>query len=71
MFHDQIEQLKTSEAVEVEFSNTTDRIKQVLSSSTIDVTSVIERLQTISVVKHKNIPLFDEEVFKSVTTVET
>ena len=55
----------------MEFANTTDRIKQVLSSSTIDVTSVVEQLQTISVVKDKNIPLFDEEVFKSVTTVET
>ena len=66
-----IDKLITFEDVEVEFASTTDRIKQVLCNSSINVTSVIEQLQTISVVKNKNIPLFDEDVFRSVTTVET
>ena len=65
-----LDKLITSEDVEVEFASTTDKIKQVLCNSTINVTSVVEQLQTISVVRNKNIPLFDEDVFENVTTVE-
>ena len=60
----------TSEDLEAEFAITTKKIKQVLCNSPIDVISVVEQLQTTSAVKDKNIPLLDEDVFESVTTVE-
>ena len=60
----------TSEDLEVEFAITTNKIKQVLCSSSVNVASVVEQLQTISVVRNKNIPLLDEDVFETVTTVE-
>lgn len=56
--------------MEVEFASTTDKIKKVLCNSTVNVTSVVEQLQSISVVRIKKIPLFDEDVFENVTTVE-
>ena len=68
--HSQVDKLRTTEDLEVEFAIATDNIKQALCNSPIDVTSVIEQLQTISAVRNKNVPLFDEDVFESVTTVE-
>ena len=56
--------------MEIEFAITTDKIKQVLCNSDINVTSVVEQLQTISVVRNNNIPLFDEDIFENVTTIE-
>ena len=68
--HSEVDKLRTTEDLEVEFAITTDKIKQTLCNSPINVTSVIEQLQTISVVRNKNVPLLDEDVFESVTTVE-
>ena len=68
--HSQVDELSTTEDLEVEFAIATDKIKQALCDSPIKVTSVIEQLQTFSVVRNKNVPLFDEDVFKNVTTVE-
>ena len=68
--HDQVDKLMTSEDLEVEFAITTNKIKQALCSSSVHVASVVEQLQTISVVKNKNIPLLDEDVFENVTTIE-
>lgn len=52
------------------FAITTKKIKQVLIDSPIDIISVVEQLQATTAVKDKNIPLFDEDVFENVTTVE-
>ena len=68
--HSQVDKLRTTEDLEVEFAIATGKIKQALCNSPINVTTVIEQLQTISVVKNMNIPLLDEDVFESVTTVE-
>ena len=67
--HDQVDKLTTFEDVEAEFAFTTNKIKQVLCSSSVNVALVVEQLQTISVVRNKNIPLLDEDVFENVTTV--
>ena len=68
--HNQVDKLRTTKDLEVEFAIATDKIKQALCNSPIDVTSVIQQLQTFSVVRNKNVPLLDEDVFESVTTVE-
>ena len=68
--HDQVDKLTTFEDVETEFAIMTNKIKQALCSSSMNVASVVEQLQTISVVRNKNIPLLDEDDFENVTTVE-
>ena len=64
------DKLTTFEDLEVAFAITTNQIKQALSNSSIEVTSVVEQLQTVTAVKDRSIPLFDEDVFENVTTVE-
>ena len=54
----------------MEFAIATNKIKKELHSSPVDVVSVVQQLQVCSAVKDKNIPLFDEEVFENVSTVE-
>jgi len=58
------------EKLDVEFAKVIGRIKQALCQSNVNVHSLIEKLCTISAVKHKKVPLFDEDVFQKVTTVE-
>ena len=48
----------------------TDKIKQALINSKIDVDSLIEQLRSISGVRNRNVPLFDEEVFTKIKSVE-
>ena len=54
----------------MKFTDTTNKIKQVLCSNSVDVISVVEQLQRCSGVKDKNIPLFDEDDFKNVNMIE-
>lgn len=65
------DKLLTFEDLEVAFVTTTSQIKQVLSNSSIDVTSVVEQLQTVTAVRDGDVPLFDKDAFENVTTVET
>ena len=64
--------ITTFDELEYEFAITTKKIKKALVNfPDIDVTSLVEELQTFSAVKNKRIPLLDEDVFEKVTTVET
>ena len=47
----------------------TKRIKQALINSNVDVVSLIEQLCAISAVKNKKVPLFDEDVFEKIQTI--
>ena len=47
----------------------TSKIKQALISNNVDVGSLIEQLCAISAVKNKNVPLFDEDVFEKITSI--
>ena len=64
--------IKTSnfEDLQVEFAKLTNRIKIALTNNNTDVGTLIEELSAISVVKNKKVPLFDENVFEKVKTVE-
>ena len=64
--------IKTSslEELEVKFAKMTHRIKKALIKNKTNVGSLIEQLCTISTVRDKKVPLFDENVFKKVKTVE-
>ena len=48
----------------------TDKIKQALINGKINIESLIEQLRSISVVRNRNVPLFDEEVFTKIKSVE-
>ena len=63
--------LLTFEDLIVAFAITTSQIKQALSNSSIDVSSVIEQLQTVTAVRDRDISLFDKDAFENVATVET
>ena len=64
--------IKTSnfEELQVEFAKLTNRIKIALMKNKTDVGTLIEQLSAISAVKYKKVPLFDENVFEKVKTVE-
>lgn len=56
--------------LEVEFAKMTDRIKQALIQHNKNVSSLIEQLRTISGVKEKNVPIFQDDVFERVTSID-
>ena len=60
----------TIEDIEVEFAIMTNKIKQALIDSKVDVDALIEQLCTISAVSNKKVPLFDEDVFIRITSVD-
>ena len=55
--------------IEVEFANMTEEIQETLQRKQVDVSSLIKRLRTQSAVRMRNVPLFDEKVFKKVKTI--
>ena len=48
----------------------TNRIKETLISNNVNVVSLVEQLCTISAVSSKKVPLFDEDIFEKVTSVD-
>ena len=57
------------EDIEIEFAKMTNRIKETLISNNVNVVSLMEQLCTISAVSSKKVPLFDEDIFEKVTSV--
>ena len=47
----------------------TNRIKQALISNNVDVVSLIEQLCAISAVRNKRVPIFDEDIFKEIQSI--
>ena len=64
------EKLISIQRIEVQFAMMTSRIKQALIKNNVDVVSLIEQLCAISAVKCKNIPLFDEDVFEKIKSID-
>ena len=56
--------------IEVQFAKMTRRIKQALIDNNVDVVLLIEQLCAISVVKSKKVPLFDEDVFERIKSID-
>ena len=57
-------------AIEIQFAKMTRRIEQALISNNVDVAELIKQLCTISVVKNKKVPLFDEDVFERIKSID-
>ena len=58
------------EDIELEFAKMTNRIKETLISSHVNVSSLVEQLCTMSAVKNKNVPLFDGDIFEKVKSID-
>ena len=48
----------------------TNKIKQALISNNVDVVSLIEQLCAISAVRNKRVPIFDEDIFKEIQSID-
>ena len=64
------EKLTNIRHIEIQFAKMTNRIKQALISNNIDVAPLIEQLCAISAVKNKKVPLFDEDVFERIKSID-
>ena len=64
------EKLTNIQDIEVQFAKMTNRIKEALIQNKVNVISLIEQLCAISAVKGKNVPLFDEDVFEKITSID-
>ena len=53
------------------FETTKEDISEALHGNVIDVVSFIERLQALSAVNEKYIPMFDADLFEGVSTIDT
>ncbi|XP_065917407.1 uncharacterized protein [Dysidea avara] len=56
--------------IELEFARMANEIKNALCRANTDVPSLIEQLQSISTVSTKQVPLFDENVFEKIPTID-
>ena len=57
-------------AIEIQFAKMTSRIEQALISNNVDVAELIKQLCAISVVKNKKVPLFDDDVFEKIKSID-
>ena len=64
------EKLTSIRDIEIQFAKMTDRIKQALINNKVKVSSLIQQLCTISTVKNKKVPLFDNDVFEKVKSID-
>ena len=64
------EKLTSINLIEIEFAKMTNRIKQALINNNVDVVSLIEQLCAISAVKNQKVPLFDEDVFERIKSID-
>ena len=63
------EKITNIKQIEIQFAKMTNKIKQALISNSVDVVSLIEQLCAISAVKTKKVPLFDEDMFEKVKSI--
>ena len=64
------EKMTNMQEIEIQFAKMTNRIKRALISNSVDVVSLIEQLCAISVVKTKEVPLFDKDMFEKVKSID-
>ena len=62
--------LTSIEIIEREFAKMTTAVEKALINAKIDVAELIKRLSAITVVRNKKVPLFDEDVFEKIQTIE-
>ena len=55
---------------QTQFAKMTNKIKQALISDNVDVALLIEQLCTMPFVKNKKVPLFDEDVFEKIKSID-
>ena len=58
------------QVIEVQFAKMTIRIKEALINGSVNVSLLIQQLCAISAVKDKNVPLFDDDVFEKIKSID-
>ena len=56
--------------IEKEFAKMTTEIKNALINTNVDVAELITQLCAITVVRNKKVPLFDEDVFTKIQSID-
>ena len=56
--------------IENKFAKMTTEVEKALIKAKVDVASLIKQLSTITVVKNKKVPLFDEDVFEKIQSID-
>ena len=64
------ETLTSIQDIELEFAKMTNEIKEALIKNNVKVASLIEQLCTISAVRNKKVPIFDEDVFDKIKSLD-
>ena len=55
--------------IQIQFAIMTERIKQALIDNKVEVDKLINQLCTISAVKNKKVPIFDNDVFERIKSI--
>ena len=64
------EKLTSIRHIKIQFAKMTIRIKQALINNNVDVVMLIEQLRAISTVRSKKVPLFDDDVFENIKSID-
>ena len=56
--------------IENEFAKMTTEVEKALIKAKVDIALLIKRLSTITAVRNKKVPLFDEDVFEKIQSVD-
>ena len=56
--------------IDIQFGKMTSSIEQALISNNVDATKLIKQLRGISAVKDRDVPLFDDDVFEKIESVD-
>ncbi|XP_065886043.1 uncharacterized protein [Dysidea avara] len=62
--------LTNFDKIEVEFAKMTTRIKEALHKNNISVAVLVEQLCAVSAVSNKKVPIFDEDMYEKITSVD-
>ena len=62
--------LTSIEVIECEFAKMTTAVEKALINAKIDVAELIKQLSAINAVKNKKVPLFDEDVFTKIQSID-
>ena len=64
------EKLTSIQRLEFQFADMADKIKNALIKNKVNIVVLIQKLCSISVIKNKNVPLFDKDLFEEVKSID-
>ena len=68
--HKALDRLTSFQRLDIEFARMTTRIKTALCSNKISVALLIDQLRATSAAESKNIPIFDEDMYDKIKSID-